>query len=100
MNLLIPIDCDKRDEAVITTLDNTKSWAFIELEEGQIKSCDFYKDRTEIKDWIECVVVENDQEYVWQFMEENIMVLIAPEQKSIDEIVEAFLFRELHDFNV
>lgn len=100
MNLLIPVDCEKRHEANITTLDNTKDWAFIELEEGQISKCVFFKDRKDIQEWVECVVVINDQEYVWQFMEENIMVLVAPEQRSIDEIVEAFLFRELHDLNV
>jgi hypothetical protein len=28
------------------------------------------------------------------------MALIAPSQKSIDEIVEAFLFKDLHDFTI
>ncbi len=99
MNLLIPVNCDNKDEAQITKLDDTKKWAFIELAEGQITSCNFYDDRSDIQDWIECVVVENDKEYVWPFMEENIMVLVAPEQKSIADIVEAFLFKELHDLN-
>lgn len=100
MNLLIPVDSNKRHEALLTTLDNTNDWAFIELEEGKITSCTFYKDRKDIDCWIETVVVINEQEYVWQFMEENIMVLVAPVQRSIDEIVEAYLFRELHDLNV
>ena len=100
MNLLIPVDSNKRHEALITTLDNCENWAFIELDEGQIVSCTFYKDRHDIQDWIETVVVMNEQEYVWQFIEENIMVLVAPSQRSIDEIVEAYLFRELHDLNV
>ena len=99
MNLLIPVDCDKRHEALITTLDNSDYWAFIELDEGQIVNCTFHKDRNDIKSWIESVVVINEQEYVWQFIEENIAVLVAPKQRSIDEIVEAFLFRELHDLN-
>lgn len=100
MNLLIPVDCDKRHEALITTLDNSNDWAFIELEEGQIVSCKFYKDRNDIESWVETVVVINELEYVWQFQEEGIAILVAPTQRSIDEIMEAYLFSELHDLNV
>eukprot|EP01156_Anaeramoeba_ignava_P008507 Anaeramoba_ignava/a3600_7.p1 GENE.a3600_7~~a3600_7.p1 ORF type:complete len:101 (-),score=14.60 a3600_7:201-503(-) len=100
MNLLIPVDCNSRHEALLTTLDALKYWAFIELEAGQIATCEFYKDRNDIEAWVETVVVINEQEYVWQFIEENIAVLVAPTQRSIDEIVEAFLFKELHDLNV
>ena len=50
--------------------------------------------------WIDAVVVINELEYVWPFMDEGIMALIAPTQKSIDEIVEAFLFKDLHDFTI
>ena len=100
MNLLIPVDSNKRHEALLTTLDASEDWAFIELEEGQIVKCTFYKDRHEIQDWVETVVVINELEYIWQFQEEGIAILVAPKQRSIDEIVEAFLFKELHDLNV
>ena len=100
MNLLIPLDSNNRHEALLTTLDASKDWAFIELEEGQIVNCTFYKDRHDIVAFIETVVVINEQEYIWQFQEEGIAVLVAPVQRSIDEIVEAFLFRELHDLSV
>jgi hypothetical protein len=33
-------------------------------------------------------------------MDEGIIALVAPSQKSIDEIVEAFLFKDLHDFSI
>ena len=100
MNLLIPVDCNKRHEALITTLDTLKYWAFVELEDGQIVNCAFYKDRKDIEAWVETVVVINEAEYVWQFQEEGIAILVAPKQRSIDEIIEAFLFKELHDLNV
>ena len=100
MNLIIPVDCDKRHEALITTLDASKDWAYIELDEGRIVSCEFFKDRNDIEGWVETVIVINDQEYVWQFQEEGLAVLVAPVQRSIDEIVEAFLFKELHDLNI
>eukprot|EP01029_Cantina_marsupialis_P011867 TRINITY_DN26369_c0_g1_i2.p1 TRINITY_DN26369_c0_g1~~TRINITY_DN26369_c0_g1_i2.p1 ORF type:complete len:101 (-),score=20.21 TRINITY_DN26369_c0_g1_i2:214-516(-) len=99
MNLLIPVDCNKRHEALLTTLDISTDWAFVELDEGQIVSCKFYKDRKDIDSWIETVVVMNDQEYIWQFTEDNIAVLVAPTQRSIDEIVEAFLFKELNELS-
>lgn len=100
MNLLIPVDSNKRHECLLTTLDNSKDWAFIELKEGQIENCTFYKDRKDILEWVETVVVINDSEYVWQFLEESINVLVAPKERSIDEIVEAYLFRELHDLSI
>ena len=100
MNLLIPVDSNKRHEALLTTLDASEDWAFIVLNEGQIESCTFYKDRNEIQEWVETVIVINELEYVWQFQEEGIAILVAPVQRSIDEIVEAFLFKELHDLNV
>jgi len=97
MSLLIPVDCSSRHEALLTTLDTTKYWAFVELNQGQIERCKFYKDRNDINAFIETVVVQNDQEYTWQFQEENITVLVAPTQRSIDEIVESYLFSELHE---
>lgn len=100
MNLLIPVDSNSRHEALITTLDSSKDWAFVELEDGQIIECKFYKDRKDIEAWVETVVVINELEYIWQFQEEGIAVLVAPTQRSIDEIVEAFLFSELHDLSV
>lgn len=100
MNLLIPVDCNKRHEALLTTLDVSEDWAFIELEEGQIVNCTFYKDRHDIVDFVETVVVINESEYIWQFQEEGIAILVAPTQRSIDEVVEAFLFKELHDLTV
>lgn len=97
MSLLIPVDSNRRHEALLTTLDIKQFWAFIELNEGQIETCKFYKEIDEINAFIETVVVQNDQEYVWQFLQDDISVLVAPTQRSIDEIVEAFLFSELHE---
>lgn len=99
MNLIIPVDCNRRHEALLTTLDASNYWAFVELDEGQISNCKFYKDRKDIEAWIETVVVINEQEYIWQFEEENISVLVAPTQRSIDEIVEAFLLNHLKNIS-
>ena len=100
MTVLIPVDSDNRDECIIASIEENKSWAFITLDEGKISNIEFVNRREDILEWIDAVVVINDQEYVWPFMDEGIIALVAPSQKSIDEIVEAFLFKDLHDFSI
>ncbi|MEA2020002.1 MAG: hypothetical protein U9N59_16345 [Campylobacterota bacterium] len=100
MNILIPVDENDFDEASITLLDDVEYWLLIELVEGRVIKQEFYKTREEITVWIDVVVVKNKNEYVWPFMEENIAVLMAPFQNAVEDIVEAYLFKELHDFNV
>jgi len=100
MQILIPVDDTDFEEANITLLDDVKHWILINLEEGQVQEYKFYNTREEITVWIDVVVVKNSKEYVWPFMEANIAVLMAPLQRSVEDIIEAFLFKELHDFNV
>jgi len=95
MNLLIPVDCNKRHESLLTTLDASTYWAFVELDDGRIVDCKFYEDKNDVEAWIDNIVVINEQEYIWQFLQEKITVLVAPTQRSIDEIVEAFLLNKL-----
>ncbi len=100
MLILIPVDDTDYEEAKITLLDDVKHWILIDFEEGRVKGHDFFKTREEITQWIDVVVVKNQQEYVWPFMEANIAVLVAPLQLYVEDIIEAFLFKELHDMNV
>ena len=98
--ILIPVNSSNKDDAKICKIDDKKTWVFLEIEEGKVINLEFIEDRTTIKDWIDCVIVENNNEYVWPFLEENITVLMAPSQKTIEEIVQAFLFKDLHDINI
>jgi len=100
MKILIPVDDNEIDDAQITLLDDVKYWSLVELIEGRVTKTEFFQNRDEISDWVDVVVVKNQKEYVWPFMEENIAVLVAPLQRAIDDIIEAFLFKELHDMNV
>ena len=97
MLLLIPLDSDDREEASLVPLNDVKKWALLDVSEGKIAKIDFYDTREEITEWVEAVVVINDHEYVWPFQEQQIMVLVAHTQRNIDDIVEAFLFKDLHD---
>eukprot|EP01156_Anaeramoeba_ignava_P002384 Anaeramoba_ignava/a218257_88.p4 GENE.a218257_88~~a218257_88.p4 ORF type:complete len:101 (-),score=7.54 a218257_88:482-784(-) len=100
MNILIPVNDSDLEEAQISLLDEVKYWLLLELDKGKVIKTDFYQTREEITDWIDVVVIKNDKEHVWPFMEENIAVLVAPTQRYVDDIVEAFLFKELHDLNI
>ncbi|MCD4757904.1 MAG: hypothetical protein K8R39_06505 [Arcobacteraceae bacterium] len=99
MNLLIPVDDSDIEEAQIVSIDDVQYWLLLELTEGKVLKSEFYQSREEMSDWVDVIIVNSQKEYVWPFMEEGIAVLVAPLQKSIDDIVEAYLFKELHDIN-
>ena len=100
MNILIPVDTNDYEEAKITLLNNNKYWILIEFFEGKVVKSEFYQNRDEITQWVDIVVVKNDKEYVWPFMEEGIAVLVAPTQMYVEDVMEAYLFKELHDLNL
>ncbi|MDA3909218.1 MAG: hypothetical protein PF437_09015 [Sulfurimonas sp.] len=97
MYILLPMNSDEVQEASLTKLDDVKIWAQILVEEGQLVEVAHSADKDSFEKLSECVVVVNDNEYVWPFMEKNMMVLVAHTQRSIDDVVEAYLFKELHD---
>ncbi len=100
MKILIPVDDDSDyEEAKIVLLKDVQHWILIEHDLGKVISYEFYKTREEITDWIDIVVVKNAQEYVWPFMEDNIAVLVAPLQRYVEDVIEAYMFKELHDMN-
>lgn len=100
MRLMVPVDCNEAEEAKITKLDDLKYWAVFSVNEGRFSDTVFYNSREEIKEWVDIVVVIDKNEYVWSFMEENIAVLMVSTQRYIEDIQEAFLFKELHDMNI
>ncbi len=96
MFILIPMkQADKN--AHIAAVKEAKSWALIEIGDGKIKDISFYDDRMEIEEFIDFVVVKDKNDYVSQFFEESIPVLEAPVQKSIEDIIEAYMFCELYE---
>ena len=97
MNILVPMDCEEVQEAVITPVFEVKVWAMLVVEAGELVEVIHEKNREDFKIWAEAVVVCSDHEPAGQFIDEQIMVLVAHTQKDIDSIVEAFLFKELHE---
>lgn len=97
MLLLLPLDSTNQDDARLAKVFEAKTWGQVDVEEGIIKSVKFNDTFDGFDDISEAVVLENDGENPMMFLDYNMMPLVAHTQRSIDEIVEAFLFRELHD---
>lgn len=97
MYILLPMDIDDVQEARLTKLEDVKIWVQILVENGQVVEINHHQEWDQFDNLSEAVVVANDNEYVWPFMEYNMMVLVAHTQRDIDDIVEAYLFKELHE---
>ena len=95
MTILIPTDSNDRFGCVIASIEENNSWAFVTLVEGQIERCEFFDRKEDVFEWIDYVVVLNEREYFWPFKDEGAKILIVDNQKSIDEIIESFLFSSL-----
>ncbi|MDD5065373.1 MAG: hypothetical protein PHI47_06990 [Sulfuricurvum sp.] len=100
MLLLLPMDGDDTQESELTGILSAKFWATVEVEEGRVVEISFYTDRSEIDGWLDAVIVTNNYEPVMEFIDNQMMVLVAHTQRTIDDIVEAYLFRELHDLSL
>ncbi len=97
MFILLPMDSDDTEESKLTKLEDVKVWTQLEIEEGKVVNTLTLPDKDSFENFSECVVVANDNEYVWPFMEMSMIVLVAHTQRSIEDIVEAYIFKELHD---
>jgi len=99
MNIIMPMDGRDIEESKISGVHEAKAWLYFEMTEGRMVNEKFYNTRTEVENFPEIVVVNSDKEDVWPFMEEGISVLVAPIQRYVEDIVEAYIFKELHDLN-
>ena len=97
MLVLVPMDSTDVQEAKITKVFDAKTWAQLRIEEGELVEV-IHNDKFDgFTDWSEAAVVCSDAEPVMDFMNMSMIVLVAHTQRTIEEIVEAYLFRELHD---
>ncbi len=97
MFILLPMDSDNTQEGRLVPLNDVKKWALIEFDAGEVVEICYFDTREEIDAPVEMVIVVSDNEYVWPFIEHQIIVLVAHTQRSIDEVMESFIFKELHE---
>jgi len=97
MYLIIPMNGEDIEESKLTKINDAKVWAQIQIEDGKLVDTKFAPTSDGFEAFSEAIVVGDDNEYVWPFMELSMMVLVAHTQRYIEDIVEAYLFKELHD---
>ena len=97
MLVLIPMSSKDVNEANITSVLQAKIWAQLRIEEGELVEVLHNEKYDGFSNWSEAVVVNNDGESVMDFINMSMIILVAHTQRTIDDIVEAYLFRELHD---
>ena len=98
MYVLIPMDSENVQEAKLVRALEAKTWAQLLIEEGEVVEILHSDTYDSFENFSEAVVLMDEAENPMPFMELSMMALIAPMQRSLDDILEAYLFRELHDF--
>jgi hypothetical protein len=97
MLILIPVNGEKE----IVTQVEALEWALVEFEDGSVNSTKFFATKDEVDaPWVDFVILLNKFENYLEFMEAGSMVLVVRGEKSIDEIMEAFKFKELDEVGV
>jgi predicted Fe-Mo cluster-binding NifX family protein len=98
MLILIPVNGTDPRTATIAPIYEATSWALIDFDEGVVKSTHFFADRHATgAEWIDFVILANKFENYMPFMEEGMMVLSVREEETLEEIIEAFKFKELDE---
>jgi hypothetical protein len=97
MFLLIPMDSDEVQEAKLTKVLEANVWAQLLIEEGEVVEINHSKTFDGFENHSEAVVLISDGENPMPYLELSMMPLVAHTQRTVDDIVEAYLFRELHD---
>jgi predicted Fe-Mo cluster-binding NifX family protein len=101
MLILVPVDSPNGKEAKITTLQEMQQWALIDFDAGEAKSIRFFEDRMETgEDWIDFVILKNKYENYMEFMEEGMMVLVVRQEETLEDILNAFKFKELDEIGL
>jgi hypothetical protein len=91
------MDSSDVQEAKLTKVFDAEVWAQLVVEEGELVKVTHNKEWDQFDNFSEMLVVCADGESVMPFIEQGMVIVVAHTQRSIDDIVEAYLFRELHD---
>jgi len=97
MLIWIPVDGTDAKLSKVAKLVDVKQWALIDFDEGEVKSTQFFDKREDFTGWVDFIILENKFESFIEFMNEGMMVLCVREEESIEEITEAYKFKELDE---
>jgi len=97
MLIWIPVDGeDEKNSKVVKVLD-AKKWALVDFDKGVVQSVRFFDKKEDFKDWVDFIVLENKFESYIEYLNEGMMVLTVRQERTIEEIMEAFKFKELDE---
>lgn len=97
MIIIIPVLKDDGINSKIVSLSQKKLWAYITFNEGEVEKLSFIENRGDIKEWIDFVILENRFENSLDFMNSGMMCLVRREEETLEEILNAFKFKELDE---
>jgi len=97
MLIWICVESKDVENAKLTEVANVKHWALVEMDGGETKSVTFYDKREDFTDWVDFIIMKNKYESYMEFMDEGMMVLCTRKEETIEEVLEAFVFKELDE---
>lgn len=97
MLVVLPLSSKDAETARLVPMQDAKAWGLLEFDEGEVRKIDFFDTFEEIEEFVDYAIVARQGEPIWPFMEQNIFVLVAREGADIDEVMEGFKFKELHE---
>jgi len=101
MLIWIPVESENGLTSQIVPQLEAKKWALVEFDEGRIKSLAFYNAIEELGgEWVDFIILANKFENYLDYMNEGMMVLVVREEKTIEDIIEAFKFKELDEIGL
>ena len=101
MLLWIPVDSNDDKIAKVVQQYEAKLWALVDFDEGEVQSVRFYNKREDCKEGgVDFVIFINKFENYIDFMNEGMMCLCVREEETIEEIIEAYKFKELDEIGL
>ncbi len=97
MLIEIPLDSKDIKKAKVTLMESAVCWGLVAFEEGVVKSIECFDRREDIDGFVDYAIVAKQGEPIWPMMEESIFVIVAEEGMGLDEVMERFRFKELHE---
>jgi len=101
MLIWIPVDGNDEKNSRIVPQFEALQWALVDFDEGEVQSVKFYKSRDDLGgEWVDFIILANKFENYIDYMNEGMMVLVVREEKSIEDIMEAYKFKELDEIGL
>jgi len=97
----IPVNGSDAENAKVVSQLKASKWALVDFEAGEVQSVKFYDNREDLGgEWVDFIILANKFENYMDFMNEGMMVLVVREEETIEEIIEAFKFKELDEIGL